>query len=230
MRTKRLLLSSVLLAACGASASGRCRMSAAFQQNPYLREMQLNRCQEIENLEYLEHARQDEHRREDDREQVRQATELERARGAADRESQESRRAVRSAPRSPELGATPAESDALCARQGGHQTTETRGDGVLFVCGVGATPIYTAHLPPGSEVFDAVMTLYEGADIAQMRTILEQKLGAADFVAVEGGFRVWRWERITPRTKLATYAGGVSLTVSVVGPTQTTSAGEGAPN
>lgn len=210
------LVAVLMLASCGGSAYKRCRVGASFEQDPYLREMKLGRCEQIGNREYVENARQDEHRRE-----------AASGRARANQQQAAWYRAIRAAPRAPELGGTPAESAAICNAQGGSQSMQLAQNepGVNYACRVEGIPIYAGHVLPTAATFDAITTFYENADIAAMRDTTQRRFGAADGMEIVSGFRLWRWEHTTPRVCLATYARGVSLTFRLTMPEQ---AGSGA--
>ena len=124
---------------------------------------------------------------------------------------------TRSAPQrqsTPELGATPAESHALCARRGGRQTAMRSDEGdALYECAVDGVPVYRAHLPAGEDEFDAVKKFYASADVASVRRAIEGNIGDADSVVVERGCQIWTWRRDAVRVHLATFAGRVAVTL-----------------
>lgn len=114
----------------------------------------------------------------------------------------------------PELGATPAESHALCARRGGKQTAMRTGEGdAVYECTVDGVPVYRAHLPAGEDEFDAVKKFYASADVASVRRAIEGNIGGADSVVVERGCQIWTWRRDAVRVHLATFAGRVAVTL-----------------
>jgi hypothetical protein len=114
----------------------------------------------------------------------------------------------------PELGTTPPESHAMCARRAGRQTAlRTQEGDTDYECTVDGVLVYRAHVPAGEDTFDAVKQFYASADVASMRRAIEGHIGGADSVVVERGCQIWTWWRDAVRVHLATFAGRVAVTL-----------------
>jgi len=191
-----MLSVGVAFAVSGCGSAAGCRFAAGMEEDPYAREVALNRCY-VEEVRQQEYAAQADAQRRHDQE----------TREAADR-------ATRAQPVPPELGGTRAESEALCKRQNGvhgYEPASPRG-GTWAVCRVAGRAIYAAYAADGYEDFEVVSTYFEGDDVARWREAAEAKHGAADAVEVRNGFRVWTWTRRVPYLSTTSYDGGVLLT------------------
>ena len=224
-RTIQVLVVSVMLAgpgvlACTGSAYESCQLAATLEPNRFSRESKLARCEQIANREYAENVRRDDMHRQEAAEQ-RTRDEQERARRERLQQvNSERARQVRASPKSPEVGGTPAESDALCRMQGGYQTehpAKAPSTGIDYVCHVGGLAIYVAHVAVGAQTFERVTVWYEGRDIAATRRHFDERMGPADQVDIQYGYRRWLWNR--QGIELRGYSGGVRVTTREVGPT-----------
>jgi hypothetical protein len=153
----------------------------------------------------MENVRQDEHRRADQAHQ-----------NQAQRERTRHQIEVRSAPQGPELGATPAESEGICERQGGsHSTARKRNGSKMYSCRVGGELIYWALLRQPQDGFFAVKVFNEGADIVATRKQFEKELGTPTNAGISKGFRYWEWLHSNPAVGVQGYRGGVAITQTV---------------
>jgi hypothetical protein len=206
---------AVLALSCGGSDSKRCRVGAAFEQNPVARQLALSRCEHIADREYVEQTRQDDFQRERQAERNRKASAERESERREIRERIAARLAVRRNPRPPELGATQKESATVCAKQGGEHATwrSSEAAGLRLVCKVDGQAIYVAFSPEGRDSISTVQTLYEGGDLAATRSTLESQMGPPSRVDVKNGYRIWTWENTNPLVDLRSYAHGVAVTL-----------------
>lgn len=233
-----LLLLVGVLGCAARSEAQRCRVGAAFQTDPALRELQMQRCEQIALREELQAARQDEQHRyqsevaarnERDAAALRQArrqrelaerqadvrAEEARADEVAERKSAEA--AVRRNPQAPEIGATPKEAEAVCARQGGRVKVKfVPGEGLSFAgaaCFVGRARATAWQLDPTTGTVNAVVAYYEGSLPRELTRAAEKKFGPAHSVNVEHGFRVWNWNLGTRAVQISSNEAGAWMRI-----------------
>jgi hypothetical protein len=192
--------------ACRRQAAAN-RMGRSFQPNPALDQLEQMRCDNIGATERAEQRVAAAEKREIDARQAELARMQAAQQHASEARSEQAMAEIRASHRAPEINATRAEVELLCAHEHGKVTRQDSTIG----CEVGGPLIFVAVLDAGERV-ERVDSFLEGGDVSEARIRMEKSVGPYDREALTpDGFRVFLWTRIG--VALTTYKNGIRVTL-----------------